>query len=213
MYAFFTTQNLHSKLTKISRNLSLDDLKKYCLDPNNGGNILFLGESIESLIKSVFDNKFYQVKQSSPCHTSLTFLFTGQGSQVKGMFTPWMQYEVFKKSLSMLFDNQSDMKHLIEKSNSDEIHLTQYTQPALYAFEWAISQIWSDLGINAHQCIGHSVGEYSAFAYAQSFSALDGYKLISYRAHEMSLIKQQGGMLAIKMDEITSVDLLKIIRD
>ena len=66
--------------------------------------------------------------------------------------------------------------------SSFDIHQTAYTQPALFAFEYALAEMWRSWGIEPHAVLGHSVGEYVAACIAGVFSLEDGLRLIAERA-------------------------------
>src|SRR5690606_11281762 len=76
----------------------------------------------------------------------------------------------------------------------EAIHRTTYTQPVLFAFEYALAQMWSSWGIHPQAVIGHSVGEYVAACLAGVFSLEDGLSLIAERARLMGELPQDGKM-------------------
>jgi acyl transferase domain-containing protein len=49
---------------------------------------------------------------------------------------------------------------------------TTYTQPALFAIEYALAQLWQSWGITPSILMGHSIGEYVAASALPVFSAL-----------------------------------------
>ncbi|WP_217360034.1 acyltransferase domain-containing protein, partial [Anabaena sp. UHCC 0253] len=77
------------------------------------------------------------------------------------------------------------------------INQTAYTQPALFAIEYALAQMWQSWGIKPDIVIGHSVGEYVAACLAGIFSLEDGLKLIAYRGKLMQQLPTGGEMVAI----------------
>jgi acyl transferase domain-containing protein len=86
------------------------------------------------------------------------------------------------------------------RPDTDEIHQTQYTQPALFAFEYALAQTWRSWGIEPHAVLGHSVGEYVAACIAGVFTLEDGLRLIAERARLMGALPQNGTMAAVFAD-------------
>ncbi|RRR67251.1 MAG: acyltransferase domain-containing protein, partial [Candidatus Viridilinea halotolerans] len=61
-------------------------------------------------------------------------------------------------------------------ADPEVIDQTRYTQPALFALEYALAQLWLAWGIEPQVLIGHSVGELVAACLAGVFSLADGLK-------------------------------------
>jgi acyl transferase domain-containing protein len=78
---------------------------------------------------------------------------------------------------------------------------TGYTQPALYAIECALAEVWKSWGIAPHLVLGHSVGEYAAAYVAGVFSLEEGLQLIAERARLMQSLPSGGSMAAVLADE------------
>ena len=53
--------------------------------------------------------------------------------------------------LSIIFPKDDD---------STKLNQTGYTQPALFAIEYSLYQLWISWGIEPNAIMGHSVGEY-----------------------------------------------------
>ncbi|NET67637.1 MAG: SDR family NAD(P)-dependent oxidoreductase, partial [Moorea sp. SIO1G6] len=93
--------------------------------------------------------------------------------------------------------------------NTSDINQTTYTQPALFAIEYALFKLWQSWGINPDVVMGHSVGEYVAATVAGIFSLEDGLKLIATRGRLMQQLPCEGEMVSVMASESKVRDLLK----
>uniref|UniRef100_A0A914XLD1 Eukaryotic translation initiation factor 2A n=1 Tax=Plectus sambesii TaxID=2011161 RepID=A0A914XLD1_9BILA len=92
------------------------------------------------------------------------------------------------------------------------LHQTQYSQPAMFCFGYALAKFWIALGVQPTFLVGHSVGEYAAAAVAGMMSLKDAMKLISARGALMQRLAAGGQMLALASDAIRVGRLVDIVK-
>ena len=132
-------------------------------------------------------------------------LFTGQGGQYAGMGEQLERTQpTFRAQLDLC---QQILQPYIDKplreilTTPSLLERTAYAQPALFALEYALYQLWRSWGIAPKTVMGHSLGEYVAACVAGVFSLADGLKLIAARGKLMQALPVGGKMVAVFADE------------
>lgn len=156
-------------------------------------------------------------------HLKIAFLFSGQGCQYVEMGR--QLYET-QPSFRATLDRCNEILHpYLEESllkviypqpgKTSLLNQTAYTQPALFALEYALFQLWQSWGVEPTFIMGHGVGEYVAACAAGVFSLEDGLKLIATRSRLIQNLPGEGEMVAVFASEaaiqkVTEIDQQKV---
>jgi acyl transferase domain-containing protein/glutamate-1-semialdehyde aminotransferase len=140
---------------------------------------------------------------------SVGFMFPGQGAQYVNMgrtlyeSEPRFREEIDACAKILLPHLGVDLRSILypESCAFDAAKLqltrTSITQPALFAIEYALAQVWLSWGIVPVAMIGHSVGEYVAACLGGTFTRDDALTLLAKRAQLMQEMPA-GSMLAVR---------------
>lgn len=115
----------------------------------------------------------------------LTYMFPGQGSQVKGMGRDLFNHfpELEKLADTILGYSIAELC-LVDPQR--RLHITRYTQPALYVVNSLSYRLMRQQGAAPPDfLIGHSLGEYNALEASGAFSFEDGLRLVKKRGELM----------------------------
>lgn len=173
-----------------------------------------VGHNIEEAINSIkcMNSDFVLSKQCDKENTDVVFMFTGQGSQYLNMGLDLYKNEpIFKENMDLcskiLLPNIGiDLIELLYKNNlnnyerEEQLNQTRIAQPAIFAIEYSLAQLFLNLGIKPVAMIGNSLGEYVAATISGVFDIKDALRLIAVRAKMMQEMPK-GSMLAVSLTE------------
>ncbi|KPI15360.1 Long-chain-fatty-acid--CoA ligase, 6-deoxyerythronolide-B synthase [Actinobacteria bacterium OK074] len=135
----------------------------------------------------------------------VAFLFTGQGSQYPGMAGPlYARHTAFRRALDrcdrfLTGEFGIGLLPTLCGSVGERVDLaqTRYAQPALFAVEYAMAELWHACGVRPDYVLGHSVGEYVAACVAGVLSPEDALLLLNHRGKLMQEYSPTGAMYAV----------------
>lgn len=142
----------------------------------------------------------------------VAFMFSGQGTQYVEMARELYDKEpTFQRELDtcceLLYPHLGlDLREILYPRSlslaeaTEQLKQTAITQPALFAIEYALAQVWIAWGIEPVAAIGHSIGEYVAACIAGVFSLEDALSLVAKRGKLMQEMPP-GSMLAVPLSE------------
>lgn len=160
---------------------------------------------------SINDSTRVKVMKSERECKDIVFMFPGQGSQYINMgLDLYLKEPVFKKEVDNCFDilrklDCIDIKSIWYPQNETGdnlriINQTNFTQPVIFVFEYALAKLLIFWGIKPSAMIGHSIGEYVAACIAGVLSIEDALNLVYTRGKLMQSLPK-GSMLSVSGSE------------
>jgi acyl transferase domain-containing protein/NADPH:quinone reductase-like Zn-dependent oxidoreductase/SAM-dependent methyltransferase/NAD(P)-dependent dehydrogenase (short-subunit alcohol dehydrogenase family)/acyl carrier protein len=139
----------------------------------------------------------------------VAFIMSGQGPQWWAMGRELMQHEpvfrdVIERSDAALKDvaTFSLLEELGRSEETSQLHRTEIAQPAIFAMQVGLADLWKSWGVQPAAVVGHSVSEIAAACVAGLFSVEEGARITALRARFMEgCARGEGKMLAVGLGE------------
>lgn len=144
----------------------------------------------------------------------IAFAFTGQGAQYPGMTGrlyaghPGYRGHLDEAAEALRPYTGTSIADLILRGDL-RIHQTGFTQPAMFAVEYALAATLIDAGVRPTAVLGHSIGEFAAAVVGGALALDDAALLVAIRGAYMQYLPSGGGMLAVRAAPDEVVDLLE----
>jgi acyl transferase domain-containing protein/NADPH:quinone reductase-like Zn-dependent oxidoreductase/NADP-dependent 3-hydroxy acid dehydrogenase YdfG len=169
------------------------------------------GEDFVGALKSLDPKRVFTASPNGK-DLPVSFMFTGQGSQHVGMAAQLYSTEprfreeldrccellephVNMDLLGILFPSEGE-----KEKATEQLAQTAFTQPALFAVEYALAKLWMSWGVRPQAMIGHSIGEYTAACLAGVFALDQALPLVALRGQLMQQLPR-GLMVAVSLAE------------
>ncbi|MEG8024090.1 acyltransferase domain-containing protein [Sphingomonas aurantiaca] len=134
----------------------------------------------------------------------LAFLFSGQGAHYAGMGQALHAAEpIFRAAFdrcAAVADALLGRSLLGLLDDAPALSQTGFAQPATFALQWALAELWASWGVLLDAVAGHSIGEFAAATVAGVLTPEAAMRLVIARAAGMQALPAGDAMAAVFTD-------------
>ena len=147
----------------------------------------------------------------------IAFVFSGQGALQSGAEPPGRELFLYEPVFRRALENCSealrphlevsllDLLYPGENTPSEMAQLLHqsaaHAQPAVFALQYALAELWKSWGIQPALVLGHSLGEYAAACIAGLFDLENALRLVALRGRLLEeflpTLERRGAMAAV----------------
>ena len=149
-------------------------------------------------------------------NSEIVFIFTGQGPQWWAMGRELLKNDpIFRKKIEKCdrllskYASWSLIKELSRDESSSRIEDTAIAQPAIFALQIALADLWKARGVTPTAVIGHSVGEVAAAYCAGIYTLNDAIRIIYHRSRLQGTTRGSGRMVAVAISSEKAKELIQ----
>lgn len=144
----------------------------------------------------------------------ICFVYTGNGPQWWAMGRElYHSQPVFRTAIDRcaselaLYTDWSLIEELSRGETDHRMDETQIAQPANFAIQYALSELWSSWGIEPDACIGHSTGEVGSFWKAGVLSFAEAIRVVYERSRLQQQTTGKGTLVAVGLSRAEAESL------
>ena len=144
--------------------------------------------------------------QAASGRPKLAFIFCGNGPQWWAMGRQLLEQEpVFRRmlercdSICLQQGQQSILRELRASESESRMDRTDVAQPALFALQLGLVELWRSWGVQPDAVIGHSVGEVAAAYTARALTLEEAVRVIWHRSRSQERTAGKGRMAALDL--------------
>ncbi|MET0342149.1 MAG: type I polyketide synthase [Polyangiales bacterium] len=151
--------------------------------------------------------------RAAPESDGLVFVFSGQGSQWRGMGRRLLAEEpVFREAMvacDAAIQRHAGWSLLDELEHAPEgARPIDVIQPSIFAVQVALAALLRAQGVAPTRVVGHSMGEVAAAHVAGAIDLDDAARIICRRSEVLERLRGQGGMLSVELSFSAASDLV-----